>query len=95
MIRLLIGVLTLWAGGTQTYATNVGMIRDMPYDPVRDLTPITQTTRADRILAACPSTGVATPTDLVTAIRTPPARNFDISGDTGSPAGMRRRLGCL
>ena len=77
---------TLLLGGTQTHAMNVGMIRNMPYDPVRDFTPITQTTRADWILAAHPSTGVATPADLVAAIRAQPGKFSYASSGVGSAA---------
>jgi tripartite-type tricarboxylate transporter receptor subunit TctC len=77
---------TLLLGGVQTHAMNVGVIRKMPYDPIRDFTSITQTTRANWILAAHPSTGVKTPAELVATIRAQPDRFSYASSGVGSAA---------
>ena len=77
---------TLLLGGTQTHAMNAGVIRKMPYDPIRDFTPITQTTSANWILAAHPSTGVKTPADLVAIVRAQPDKFSYASSGIGSAA---------
>ncbi len=77
---------TLLLGGSQTHAMNMGVIRKMPYDPIRDFTAITQTTRANWILAAHPATGVKVPADLVAAVRAQPERFSYASSGNGSAA---------
>jgi len=77
---------TLLLGGVQTHAMNVGVIRNMPYDPVRDFTPVTQTTRANWMLVAHPSAGVKTPADLVSIVRANPDKYTYASSGNGSAA---------
>lgn len=77
---------TLLLGGVQTHAMNAGVIRKMPYDPLRDFTPITQSTRANWILVANPSVGVKTPAEMVAAIRAQPDKFTYASSGVGSAA---------
>jgi tripartite-type tricarboxylate transporter receptor subunit TctC len=77
---------TLLLGGTQTHAMNVGVVKAMPYDPVRDFTPITQTTRANWVLAAHPSLGVRSPQELIAVIKQQPGKLAYASSGTGSAA---------
>lgn len=77
---------TLLFGGLQTHAMNVAVIRNMPYDPVRDFTAVTQTTRANWMLVAHPSVGVKTPADLVSLVRAHPDKYTYASSGKGSAA---------
>lgn len=77
---------TLLLGGVQTHAMNPGVLKSMPYDPLKDFTPIIQTTRANWILAANPNTGIRTPADLVATARAQPDRLTYASSGNGSAA---------
>lgn len=77
---------TLVLGGVQTHAMNVGVIKKMPYDPLKDFTPITQSTRANWILVANPAVGVKTPAEMVAAIRAQPDKFTYASSGMGSAA---------
>lgn len=77
---------TLLLGGVQTHAMNAGVIKSMPYDPLRDFTPIIQTTRANWILAANLKSGIRTPAELVTTTRAQPDRLTYASSGNGSAA---------
>ncbi len=77
---------TLLLGGVQTHAMNAAVIKTMLYDPVRDFTPIIETTRANWILAANPSTGIRTPAELVAAARAKPDGLTYASSGNGSAA---------
>jgi len=77
---------TLLLGGGQPHAMNPGVIKVMPYDSIRDFTPITQTTRANWMLVAGPAMGVKTPAELVAAIRARPDRLTYASSGSGSAA---------
>jgi tripartite-type tricarboxylate transporter receptor subunit TctC len=77
---------TLLLGGVQTHAMNAGVIKKMPYDPIRDFTPITQSTRANWVLAAHPGVGVRTPAEMVTVIRANPDKYTYASSGVGSLA---------
>lgn len=63
----------LLMGGSQTHAMNVATIKNMLYDPIRDFTPVTQTTSANWILAVHP-TLPATPKELIELIRSQPGK---------------------
>jgi tripartite-type tricarboxylate transporter receptor subunit TctC len=77
---------TLLLGGVQTHAMNAGVIRKMLYDPIRDFTPITQSTTANWILAAHPAAGVKTPEELVATVRANPDKYTYASSGQGSLA---------
>lgn len=77
---------TLLLGGVQTHAMNPGVIKNMPYDALKDFTPITQSTRANWILVANPATGIRTPDELVAAARAQPDRLTYASSGNGSAA---------
>jgi tripartite-type tricarboxylate transporter receptor subunit TctC len=64
----------LLLGGAQTHAMNVATVRKMLYDPLRDFTPVTQTTRANWLLAVHPSVPAKTPRELVAVIRAQPGK---------------------
>src|SRR6185436_10571191 len=57
-----------------------------PYDPVRDFTPITQTTRANWMLAANPAIGAKKPAELLALLRANPDKFSYASSGNGSAA---------
>jgi tripartite-type tricarboxylate transporter receptor subunit TctC len=77
---------TLLLGGVQTHAMNVATVKKMLYDPVRDFTPITQTTRANWILVTHPSVPARTPAELVTLLKANPGKYTYASSGVGGAA---------
>lgn len=77
---------SLVLGGVQTHAMNAAVIKNMLYDPLKDFTPIIETTRANWILAANPATGIRTPADLVAVARAKPDQLTYASSGNGSAA---------
>lgn len=77
---------TLLLGGVQTHAMNVAVIKNMLYDPMKDFTPIIETTRANWILVANPGTRIRTPADMVAAARAKPDTLTYASSGNGSAA---------
>lgn len=63
---------TLLVGTNQSHASNVGTIKQMLYDPLKDFTPITQFTRANWVLAVHPSLGVNSFQGLIDYIKARP-----------------------
>jgi tripartite-type tricarboxylate transporter receptor subunit TctC len=76
----------LLLGGAQSHAMNVATIKKMLYDPTRDFTPITQTSRANWLLVAHPSVPAKTPKELVALIRSSPGKFSYGSSGTGGVA---------
>lgn len=77
---------TLLLGGVQTHAMNSGVIKSMLYDPIKDFTPISQTTRANWVLVASPKRNVKTPAELIALIRAQPGKITFGSSGNGSAA---------
>lgn len=77
---------TIILGNVQTHAMNSAVIKNMLYDPVKDFTPIIQTTRSNWLLAANPNTGIRTPADFVKIVREQPDRLTYASSGNGSTA---------
>jgi tripartite-type tricarboxylate transporter receptor subunit TctC len=77
---------TLLFGGLQTHAMNSAVIRNVPYDPVKDFTPVSQITRSNWMLAVNPSLGVTKPADLVSLLRANPDKYSYSSSGNGSAA---------
>ena len=65
---------TLLLGGVQTHAMNVATVKKMLYDPIRDFTPIMQTTRANWMLAVSPALNVKTAQELVALLKSQPGK---------------------
>lgn len=76
----------LLLGGVQTHAMNVATVKKMLYDPVRDFTPITQTTRANWMLVTHPSVPARTPAELVSLIKANPGKYTYGSSGVGGAA---------
>jgi tripartite-type tricarboxylate transporter receptor subunit TctC len=68
-------------------ALNQALFKDMGYDPVTDLTPITLLAWTPLILAAHPTFEASNPTELVKLARSEPV-NF--SASAGAPSHARR-----
>ena len=76
---------TLVVGTIQSHAMNVGSIKKMLYDPLKDFTPITQVTRANWVLAVHPSLGVNTFRALRDYIKARPGKvSYGSSGIGGT-----------
>lgn len=78
--------LTLLLGGVQTHAMVVGTVKKMLYDPIKDFTPVTQTTRANWMLAVHPSIPVNTPAEWAALVRASPGKYTYGSSGIGSVA---------
>lgn len=77
---------TILLGGLQPHAMNAAVIKNMLYDPLKDFTPIIETTRANWIIAANPATGIRTPADLVRIAKEKPGELTYASSGVGSAA---------
>lgn len=74
---------TLLLAGIQTHAMNVATVKKMLYDPVRDFTPIVETTRSNWIVAANVSMNVKTIQELVAKLKAEPDRHSYGSSGVG------------
>lgn len=77
---------TLLIGGVQTHAMNAGVIREMPYHPLKDFTPIIQTTSVPWVIVANTSLGIKTPEEMIAAMRAKPGHYTYASSGMGSAA---------
>ena len=76
---------TLLVGTIQSHAMNVGTIKKMLYDPLKDFTPITQVTRANWVLAVHPSLGVNSFRGLIDYVKARPGKvSYGSSGIGGT-----------
>ena len=66
------------------FASLPGLMKSLPYDPVRSFAPVSEILRAPNVLVVHPSTNVSTLKDFITAARANPGKfNFG-SGGAGS-----------
>jgi len=77
---------TLLIGGVQTHAMAAGVIRTMPYHPLKDFTPILQTTSVPWMIVANTSLGIRTPEEMIAAMRAKPDKFSYASSGIGSAA---------
>lgn len=76
---------TLFLGGITTLAVAPFVQKDMPYDPVRDFHPVTQTTISPLMLMAHPSLPVKTVKEFIALAKARPGQiNYASSGPGGS-----------
>ncbi len=76
---------TLWVGQASNLAINQHLMKKLPYDPVRDFTPITLIAASPNLLVVHPSLPVKSVKDLVALAKAKPgAINYAPSGN-GSP----------
>lgn len=83
---------TLFAGTISTLATNVSMYSKLPYDPVRDFTPVTLTAMSPYLLVVNPSTPVATLKELIALAKATPGRLNYASAGSGSGNHLSQEL---
>ena len=65
---------TLFVTTNTSQAANVSLFKSLPYDPIRDFTPISRLTSGQFILAVNPSLGVKSVDELVTYIKGKPGQ---------------------
>ena len=77
---------TILLGGNFSHAVNPALYRRVPFDPIRDFTPITRLTDLPTIIAIQPSRGINTLGELVARIRAEPGKwNYATPG-SGTPS---------
>jgi tripartite-type tricarboxylate transporter receptor subunit TctC len=71
---------------SSTFGVNPSLYQKLPYDPIRDIAPITLLAAAPNILVVHPSLPVKTVKELIALARAKPGYlNFGSSGNGGSP----------
>lgn len=75
-----------------TLVMNRGLYPQLPFDPVRDLVPVTLTSWGQLLLVAPPQAGFRTAADLVAAARARPGRLNYASPGVGTPHHMSMEL---
>jgi tripartite-type tricarboxylate transporter receptor subunit TctC len=75
---------TMLLGATTTHGINPALTPTLPYDPVRDFTPISLVATIPHVIVAHPSLHVASVTELVRLAKTRPGMAFGSAGN-GSP----------
>ena len=79
---------TLAVGNSGTHAINASLYRKLPYDPVRDFTPIVQMVTSGMVVVANPKVGAVFLTDFIALARKQPGKlNVGIAGATGELSG--------
>ena len=83
---------TLLVGNIATLAMNVGIYSKMPYDPVKDFTPILQTAQVNYVLVVNPGVPVRTVPELVAYAKANPGKLTYASSGSGSAQHMAAEL---
>ena len=79
---------TLAVGNSGTQAINASLYRKLPYDPLRDFTPIVQIVTSGMVLAANPKVPGNSLADFLGAARKQPGKfNVGVAGATGELSG--------
>ena len=79
---------TLAVGNSGTHAINASLYRNLPYDPVRDFTPIVQMVTSGMVVVANPKVGAGSLADFIALARKQPGKiNVGIAGATGELSG--------
>lgn len=76
---------TLLLGDNATYAVNPSLYKKLPYDPLKDLEPITLTGRFALLLVAHPSVAVNSVKELIELAKSKPGKLNYGSPGAGSP----------
>ena len=71
---------TLLMGSNSTLATNVALFKQLPYDPVKDLAPVSTLMRSPIVLIVPANSPYKTLKDLIDAARTKPGQRTYASG---------------
>jgi tripartite-type tricarboxylate transporter receptor subunit TctC len=83
---------TILMGAVATHAINPHLYRKLPYDPVRDFTPVTLITQVPNVLVVHPSLPVKQVGDLVALARAKPGALSFGSGSIGSAGHLAGEL---
>ena len=75
---------TLVMGGVNTHAVNVSLFRTLPFDPVRDFTPVSFVVSPNTLIVVNSSPGVSTVGEFVALARSRPGLLTYSSGGTGT-----------
>ena len=79
---------TLAVGNSGTHAINASLYRKLPYDPVRDFTPIVQMVTSGMVLVASAKVSARSLGEFIDAAKKQPGRfNVGIAGATGELSG--------
>ena len=86
---------SLLFGSATTQAANVSLIRNLPYDPARDFSPISRLAHIAQVLVVHPSVPAQTVQEFVAWLRANPGKNFASasSGNLAPAAFLVKRLG--
>lgn len=80
--------LTFNIGNSGTHAINPSLYKNLPYDPVRDFSPIAQIVTSGMVLVATPRLPIASYKDFVALAKKDPGKlNMAVAGATGELAG--------
>ena len=83
---------TILMGAVATHAINPHLYRKLPYDPIRDFTPVTLITQVPNVLVVHPSLPVTSVGDLVRVAKARPGALSFGSGSTGSAGHLAGEL---
>lgn len=75
-----------------SFSINPGLRASLPYDPIRDFTPVTQLSKFPNMLAAHPSTPLRTLQDVIALARAKPGQLNYASAGTGTGTHMSAEL---
>lgn len=83
---------TILMGAVATHAINPHLYRKLPYDPIRDFTPIALVTQVPNVLVVHPALPVKQVSDLIALARAKPGALSFGSGSTGSAGHLAGEL---
>jgi tripartite-type tricarboxylate transporter receptor subunit TctC len=83
---------TLGIASPGTHAANASLYKTMPYDTVKDFTPVTLAVSAPMLLVAHPSLGVSNVKELIAAAKAKPGAISYASGGSGSSQHLAMEL---
>jgi len=83
---------TLGIASPGTHAANASLYKTMPYDTVKDFTPVTLAVSAPMLLIAHPSLGVSNVKELIAAAKAKPGAISYASGGSGSSQHLAMEL---
>lgn len=83
---------TIVMGNNGTHAVNVSLFQSMPFDPIRDFTPIIRVINAEGLLVVHPSVKATTVQELIALARSEPGRLSYGSGGAGTTSHLAGEL---
>jgi tripartite-type tricarboxylate transporter receptor subunit TctC len=83
---------TVLMGTISTHAMNVGLYRNLPYDPVTDFEPVSGVATSPNLLVSHPSTGIADVAALIARAKAQPGVLTFASGGNGTSSHLAGEL---